>query len=278
MSGGSVSAGEPLAWLKAALWQQYGLAAGDLTAVPGGLVNRAHRAGDWFVKVYDTAAVPAAAAERSIRLHAFLAERGAAVPKVARSVSGEPLARAGGHVVAVMEWVSGQSLDPARVTPADPAQAGRLLAAVHDLGSAFGECPGRSRARSRWERSGTTGPPFRSRLAASPATAFDRGIAKTAQSVRTLPEAALERLAAATGTWGLCHRAFHGGNVLASGDRRWVVDFDNAGYSHREVEVLTAWNLLAAGDAAEPAWRAAGAAFVAAYQQERRGSLAPARH
>ena len=70
--------------------------------------------------------MPAAAAERSIRLQAFLADRGAAVPKVARSASGEPLARAGGHVVAVMEWVSGHPLDPARVTPAEAAR----LAAV----------------------------------------------------------------------------------------------------------------------------------------------------
>lgn len=141
MSSGSASAGEPLAWLKAALREQYGLAPEDLAAVAGGLVNRAYRAGELLVKVYDTAAVPAAAAERSIRLQAFLAERGAAVPKVARSASGEPFARAGGHLVAVMGWVSGQPLDPARVTPAEAAQAGRLLAAVHDLGSGFGDWP-----------------------------------------------------------------------------------------------------------------------------------------
>ncbi len=251
--------------------RQSGVALPRPHAVAGGLVNRAYRAGAWFVKVYAPEVVAASTTIPSVRLQASLAGRGVAVPPVALTRTGDPFVVCDGRVIAVMAWISGVPLQAAALTPVEARQAGQLWARFHEAAAGCLDPtkpgPPAWSAAAVMDHGSAIG---RQAQAVRPETAFDQEVARTAAWVASLRSDARESLAAARGTWGLSHRDVHGGNLLAAADQLYLIDFDNAGAGHYEVEIMTAWTLLAAGMALEPAWTAQGSELFAGYQEVRR--------
>lgn len=93
--------------LQEILLNEFGLAAGDLTLLLGGRVNRLWRLGSWVIKVYDQSQIPLDRVERVIMLQSELAGAGLPVPAPMRTLTGRLWAESPQLALACQQHVAG---------------------------------------------------------------------------------------------------------------------------------------------------------------------------
>jgi homoserine kinase type II len=181
-------------------------------------------AGPLFVRINEGKSEDDVRREAEIVAHA--AARGVPTPAPLRTAGGEPFVRWSGELASVFPWVAGRTLRRPELAPAQAAQVGRALAALHRAGA---DLPDRragryepDEIRRRFERIAALARP------------------ELAEAVATLgPElAALERERAAAVPLGLIHGDLFMDNVLFEGDDlRALIDFEQASWGRLAYDV-----------------------------------------
>jgi len=179
---------------------------------------------------------------------AALMEAGIDVPVPVRTRDGRgyaPTELQGEHRYAgMLEWVDGAVMAGLIEDDADVAHAGKLfgrlgalMATMHDQACAWQ--PPRGFTRHRLDTAGFVGErPFWGRFWESPALGTEQ--AALCRSLRDRIGRRLDGYGARPDNFSLIHADLHPGNVVVSGERVHVIDFDDAGYGWHVYDMAVA--------------------------------------